>query len=66
MRLYKLHDDDKKIKKLKSERLSKDWEDIKEVFHYHGLLYVLEVICLKLISRYYNDLFVSHFSIEKT
>ncbi len=38
MRLSKLQDDDKKVKTLRVEKLSKDWEDIEEVLHYQGLL----------------------------
>ncbi len=41
MRFPKLQDDDKKAKKLRSEQiLSESWEDIEQVLHYQGLLYV--------------------------
>ena len=66
MRLSELQDDDKKAKKLRSERLSESWEDIEQVFYYQGLSYIPKVICLELTSRYYDNSFVSYFSIEKT
>ncbi len=66
IRLSKLQDDDKKVKKLRLERLPKSWKDIEEVFHHQGLPYVLKVIYFELISRYYDNPLVSHFRIEKT
>ena len=47
------------------EQSIKDWQDIKGILHYQSLFYVPEIICTKLISRYYNDLLAGHFSIEK-
>ena len=35
------------------------------MLHYQGFPYVLKVIYLKLISRYYDNLLVSHFGIKK-
>lgn len=66
IRLSELEDDNKKIKKLRSKRLCKGWKNIKEMFYYQGLPYVLKIICSKLISRHHNDLLVDHFGIEKT
>ena len=65
MRLPKLQDNDKKAKKLKSEGLWKGWKDIKEVFHYQNIPYVLKIICLELISRYHNNFFIGYFGIKK-
>ena len=44
MRLLKLEDNYKKVKKLKSKKLLEGWKDIEEVFHYQSLLYILKVI----------------------
>ncbi len=66
MRLSELQDDDKEAKKLRSERLSEYWEDIKKVLYYQGLLYFPKVIRSELISRHYNDLLVGHFGIKIT
>ncbi len=66
MRLPELQDDDKEAMKLRSERLSEGWEDIKQLLHYQGLLYVSKVIRSELISRHHNDPLAGHFGIEKT
>ena len=66
MRLFKLQDNDKKAKKLRLEKLPKDWEDIEQVFYYQDLPYVQKVSYLELISRYYDNLLTGHFDIEKT
>ncbi len=34
MRLPKLQDDDKEVKKLRSEGLPESWEDIEQMLHY--------------------------------
>ena len=34
MRLFELQDDEKKAKKLRSEGLPEDWEDIKQILYY--------------------------------
>ena len=66
MRLSKLQDDNKQAKKLRSKRLQKDWKNIKKMFYYKNFLKVLKVICPELIGKYYNNLLVDYFSIEKT
>ncbi len=38
---------------------------MKEVLYYQGFSYILKVIYLELISRYYDNPHVGHFSIEK-
>ena len=43
--LSELQDDDKEAKKLRSKGLLEGWKDIKQVFHYQGLLYVPKIIC---------------------
>ncbi len=66
IRLPKLQDDDKEAMKLRSEGLPEDWEDIEQVLHYQGLLYVPKVICSELISRHHDNPLAGHFGIEKT
>ncbi len=66
MRLLELQDDDKEAMKLRSEGLSKGWEDIEQVFHYQDLLYIPKIIRLELINRHYNNLLAGHFGIKKT
>ncbi len=65
LRLSELQDDDKEAKKLRSERLSEGWENIKDVLNYLSLLYVSKVIRSELISRHHNDLHIDYFGIEK-
>ncbi len=65
-RLLELQDDDKKAMKLRSEGLAEGWEDIEQVLHYQGLLYVPKVIRSELISRHHDDPLAGHFGIEKT
>ncbi len=66
MRLPELQDDNKKVKKLRSEELPERWKDIKNMFYYLSLPYVLTVIYSELISRHLNDPLVSYFGIEMT
>ena len=66
MRLFKLQNNNKKVKKLKSEKLLEGWEDIEEVLYYLSLLYILKVIYSELINRHHNNLLIGHFRIEKT
>lgn len=65
IKLPKLQDNNKKAEKLRLERLSKSWKGIKEVLHYQDLPYVSKIICLKLISRYYNNFLVINLGIKK-
>ncbi len=66
MRLPKLQDDDKKAMKLRSEGLPEGWEDIEQVLHYQGFLYVPKVIRSELISRHHDDPLADHFGIKNT
>ncbi len=66
MRLLKLQDNDKKVRKLRVEELLEGWEEIEEMLHYQSLLYIVKIIYFKLISRHHNDLLVGYFNIEKT
>ncbi len=66
MRLPELQNDNKEAIKIRSKGLSEGWEDIKQVLHYQGLLYVPKVIRSKLISRYHDDPLTGYFGIEKT
>ena len=65
MRFLELQDNNKEAKKLRLEKLLEGWKNIEKVLDYQNLLYNWKIVCLKLISRYYNDLFVGHFDIKK-
>lgn len=66
MKLSKLQDNNKKAKKLETEQLLKDWEDIGEVFYYQDFLYILKTIYSKQINKHHNNLLANYFRIEKT
>lgn len=66
MRLLKLRDNEKEIKKWKIKGLLEGWKDIEEVFYYQDLPYVLKIICFKLLNRYHNNPLVDLYRIEKT
>ncbi len=66
MRLPELQDNDKEVMKLRSKRLLKGWEDIKQVLHYQDFLYVPKIILSELINRHHNDPLAGHFGIKKT
>ena len=66
LRLHELQAEDEHARKLRSEQLAKDWQDIDGVLHHQGLPYVPEIIRTELISRHHDDPLASHFGIEKT
>ncbi len=66
MRLCKLQDDDKEVKKLRREGLSEGWDNIEEVFHYQSLLYIPKIIYSKLISKHHDNPLASYFGIKET
>ena len=45
--------------------LSKDWKNNERVFQYQELLYILEIICFKLIIGHYNDPVIAYFRMNK-
>lgn len=66
LKLFELQNNNIKIKNIRVEGLSKDQKDIKKVFYYQDLLYILKIIFFKLINKYHNDLLMDHFKIKKT
>ena len=64
--LSKLQDNDKKRKALRGcIDFLEDRKDVKRVFQYQGLLYILEIICFKLINCHHNNPLVEQFGIVK-
>ena len=66
LKLVELQAEDSQARKIRAEKLGRNWEDFDGILHQQGLLYIPEIIRTKLISRYHNDLLVGHFSIKKT
>ncbi len=64
-RVPELQDNNKKVSKLKSQRLLEGYEDIAEVLYYQEFLYVPKVICSELISKHHNNPLTGNFGIEK-
>lgn len=50
---------------IRAQSLKEGWKEIEELLFFQELLYVLEIVETKLISRHYNDPLASHFGIEK-
>ncbi len=46
MKLPELQNDDKEVIKLRSKGMSEGWEDIRQIFYYQSLPYVLKIIRL--------------------
>ena len=67
LRLFELQDNNRKAKFCRGfAGLPEGLEDVKGVFQYRGLPYVLEIIRSKVISRYHNNPLTGHFGIDKT
>lgn len=66
IRHLELWDDNKEAKKIKSKEVPEGWKNIKDIIHYQGLPYMPKVLCLELISRYYDNYLIGHFEMEKT
>ena len=54
------------MRKIRAEKLGRNWEDSDRILHHQGLLYISEIIRTELISRHHNDPLAGHFGIEKT
>ena len=65
LKLAKLQELDKKIQKIRAKSLDR-YKDVNRVLHYQGLLFISEIIQIKLISRYHNIFLASYFGINKT
>ncbi len=66
LRLLELQEEDQVANKVREQGLKDGWEDIDRLLHHEGLLYVSEIICKELISRYHDDPLAGHFAVEKT
>ena len=66
LRLPELQDKDKEVKALRAAGLPEDWKNVEGVLQYQGLLYILEIICSKVINCHHNNSFTGYFGIDKT
>ena len=60
--LSKNYSENQKLRKQGRER----YEEVDEVLHHQGLLFVHKAIQIELINRHYNNPLAGHFGIEKT
>ena len=66
LRLVELQAEDGQARKIRAEKLGRNWEDSNRILHHQGLPYVPEIIKTGLISRHHDDPLASHFGIERT
>lgn len=64
LRLPELQDDNMEVRDLQSKDLLEGQKDIKDLFHYEGLPYVLKIIRSELINCYYNDPLTGYFETQ--
>ncbi len=65
IKLLKLQNNDKNVKKFSVERLLEGWKSIEKVLDYQGLSYIPKIIGFELINKYQDNLLAGHFGIEK-
>ena len=66
LKLVKLQAEDGQARKIRAEKLGRNWEDSDRILHHQSLSYVPEIIKTELISRHHDDPLAGHFGIEKT
>lgn len=64
--LLELQDNNVEAKKLWTKKLFEGWNNIKEVYHHKILLYVSEMIYIKLISHHHKDSLAGHSEMNGT
>ena len=65
LKLQELEKTNCKAQELKQQKAD-GYEEIDEILHNHGLLFVPKAIQTELISGHHNDLLTGYFGIEKT
>ena len=65
-RLVELQVEDGQVRKIRAEKLGRNWEDSNKFLHHQGLLYIPKIIRTELIDRHHNDPLAGHFSIGET
>lgn len=66
LKLIELQTNNKQTKKIKIKNIiKKSCNNINKMLYFQDLLYILEIIYIKLINQYYNNLLASYFKIKK-
>ena len=66
LRLVGLQAEEGHARKIRVEKLGRNWKDFDRIWHHQGLPYAPEIIRTELISRHYDDLLADYFGIKKT
>ena len=66
LKLSELQESDNETRKIRTEGLKDDYEEVDGVLHYQGLLFVPETIWTEFINQHHNDPLAEHFGINKT
>lgn len=67
LRLTELQANNQQAKAIRAKTVMKEgWQDVNKVLHFESLPYISVIICIELISRYYNNPLAGHFGIKKT
>ena len=65
LRLLELQAEDSQARKIRSEKLGRNWQDSNRILHYQGMPYIFEIIKIELISKYYHIQQADYFGIKK-
>ena len=66
LRLVELQVENGLVRKIKAEKLVRNYKDFDRILYFQSLPYISEIIRTELMSRYHGDPLVGYFSIKKT
>ena len=66
LQLPKLQWEDQVVREIRKKNLKESWEELKEVLHYKGRLYLPEIIRTEIMNKNHNNPLVGHYGVEKT
>ena len=66
LRLVELQAENGQVRKIRAEKLGRNWQNSNKILHHQGLPYIPEIIRTDLISRYHNNPPAGYFRIKKT
>ena len=66
LRLVELQAENSQARKIRAEKLGKNWKNSDGILYHQGLPCVFEIVRIELISRHYDDSLAGHLGIEKT
>ena len=66
LRLVELQTKNGQARKIRVEKLGRNWEDSNRILNHKDLPYIPEIIKTKRINKHHDDPLAGHFSIKKT